>query len=382
MAEAILAEIVKKLGSALLQEVRLAWGMKDEIEKLSDTVSTIGAVLVDAELQQDTNKEVADWLEKLNDAFYDADDVLDDFSTHVLQHQVTTRNKRLKKVRNFFSSSNQPIFVNKFAHDIKAIRKRLDAIAEDKKKFHLTERSLNQLRVENTKREETHSLVHAENVIGRDSDKMEIIQLLLESNIQDQNVSVVSLVGIGGLGKTTLAQLVYNDERVTKHFELKMWVCVSDIFDVKLITEKIIESATGKTPENLLMDKLQEKLSEKITGKKFLLVLDDVWNENRDKWLKLIDLMMDGSRGSKILLTTRAELVANVSGTNSLFFVKGLFEEESWCLFEKMAFKQDKKSVNTIQVTIGKEIVQKCKGVPLALRAIGSLLYIKDTDDE
>ncbi|XP_059656006.1 putative disease resistance protein RGA4 [Cornus florida] len=382
MADALVTEILKKLGSMLLQEMGLVWGMKDELEKIRNTVSTIRAVLLDAEEQQATNHEVEDWLEKLNDAFHDADDLLDDFSTQVLHHQVITQNTRLMKVRNFFSSSNKLPFSSKLAHEIKAIRERLDAIAEDRKKFHLTELPINHMRVENTKREETHSLVHAENFIGRDVDKMEIVQLLLESNIQDQNVSVVALLGIGGLGKTTLAQLVYNDERVIKHFDLKMWVCVSDIFDVKLIAEKIIGSATGETPENLLMDKLQELLSKEINGKKYLLVLDDVWNENRDKWLKLVDLLMGGARGSKILITTRSELVANVTGTNSPYFIKGLSKEDSWSLFEKMAFKQGKESENTFQVTIGKEIVQKCKGVPLAIRAIGSLLYTKDTDDE
>ncbi|XP_059633391.1 putative disease resistance protein RGA4 [Cornus florida] len=146
-----------------------------------------------------------------------------------------------------------------------------------------------------------------------------------------------------------------------------MWVCVSDIFDVKLINcRKVIGSAKGKMPENLFMDKLQEMLSKEINGKKYLLVLDDVSNENRNKWLKLIDLLMGGSRGSKILVTSRTELVANVTGTNSPYFVKGLTKEEAWLLFEKMAFKQRKESENTFKVTIGKEIVQKCKGVPLA----------------
>ncbi|XP_059633005.1 putative disease resistance protein RGA3 [Cornus florida] len=159
---------------------------------------------------------------------------------------------------------------------------------------------------------------------------MTIVQLLLDSNIQVENVSIVALVGIGGLGKITLAQLVYNNENVTKHFDFKMWVCVSDIFDVKLIAEKITGSAKGKMPENLLMDKLQEMLSKEIDGKKYLLVLDDVWNENRDEWLKLIDLLMGGSRGSKILVTSHAELFANVTWANSLYFIKGLSKEESW----------------------------------------------------
>ncbi|XP_059654342.1 putative disease resistance protein RGA4 [Cornus florida] len=398
MAETILyntvTEILKKLGSSVLQEIGLVSVAGNELDKLKDTISTIRAILVHAEELQSTNPEVEDWLEKLNDAFYDADDLLDDFSTKVLRRQVKRRNKRLKKlrrqittqnnkklkkVRNFFSSSNQFAFSSKMANAIKAIRERLDAIAEDRKKFHLIEKPID-MRVENTKREETHSFVHAGSVIGRNSDKMALVELLLDNNVQE-NVSVVALVGIGGLGKTTLAQLVYNDERVKKYFELKMWVCISDVFDVQLSVEKIIESATGRKPENLSMDKLQEKLRREIDGNKYLLVLDDVWNEDREKWLKLRDLLLGGSRGSKILVTTRSELVATVvTDSVLLYHLKGLSEEASWSLFKQLAFKQGKE--NPCRLTMGREIVQKCKGVPLAIRAIGSLLYSKDTDVE
>ncbi|XP_059653474.1 disease resistance protein RGA2-like [Cornus florida] len=384
MAETILhntvTEILKKLGSTVLQEIALVWVVKDELRRLKNTVSTIRAVIVDAEEQQSTNHEIADWLEMLNDALHDADDLFDDFSTQVLRRQVKTQNKGLKKVGVFFSSSNQLAFSLKMAHEIKAIKERLDEIAEDRKKFHLTEQPL-EIRVENGKREETHSSVHAESVTGRDADKTSIIELLLDGNVRE-NVSVVALVGIGGLGKTTLAQLAYNDEGVTKHFELKMLVCKFDVFDVKLIVEKTIESATDDKPENLSMDKLQEKLKREIIGKKYLLVLDDVWNEDRERWLELRVLLMGGSRGSKILVTTRSELVANVMGANSPCLFKGLSKEESWSLFKQMAFKHGEESENTCRLTIEKAIAQKCKGVPLAIRAIGSLLYSKDTDVE
>ncbi|XP_059651889.1 putative disease resistance protein RGA4 [Cornus florida] len=377
MAETILyetvTELLKKLGSMALQEFRLVSGVRDELDKLKNTVSTIRAVLVHAEEQRATNPEVEDWLEKLYDAFYDADDLLDDFSTEVLRCQVMTQDKKLKKVRNFFSSSNQLAFSSKMGHEIKAINKRLDAIAEEKKKFHLIEQP-----VQNLKREESHSFVRAESVIGRDVDKTKIVELLLDSNVHD-NVSVVAIVGIGGLGKTTLAQFVYNDEEVTKYFELKKWVCVSDPFDVKLIVQKVIGSEAQK---DLGLDELQNLTRAKVDGKKYLLVLDDVWNEDPHNWLKLINLLKGGSRGSKILITTRTELVAKVTRANSTYILKGLSKEESSSLFNKMAFKQGEESKNPCRVTMGEEIVQKCKGVPLAIIGIGSLLYFKDTDAE
>ena len=112
---------------------------------------------------------------------------------------------------------------------------------------------------------------------------------------------------------------MYNDEKVQNYFELKMWVWVYDVFELKIIIKKMIASATGDAPRNLEIDQLQSQLREKIIDrKKYLLVLDDVWNDDREKWLNffffenqkwlnLKSLLMGGSKGSKIIITTRID---------------------------------------------------------------------------
>ena len=107
-----------------------------------------------------------------------------------------------------------------------------------------------------------------EKVIGREDDKKAIIELLLEPN-NEENVSIIPIVGIGGLGKTTVAQFVYNDKNIKEHFELKMWICISDIFDVELIIQKII-LATGEEPVVHSMDKLRDQIRKIIDQKKYL----------------------------------------------------------------------------------------------------------------
>jgi hypothetical protein len=309
MAEGALFHLAGKVLSVLgslassyaLQEAKLALGVKTEIENLTNTVSTIQAVILDAEKQSSHNNQIKDWLTKLEDVLHDADDSLDDFSTEVLRHKVMTGNKMTKEVRTFFSSSNQLAFSLKMGHEIKAIRERLNAFADDKMKFHLNENSIEPQVMNNDR--ETYSFVLEEEVVGRENDKKVIIVHLLDDNIVE-NISIIPIVGIGGLGKTTLAQLVYNDENVNKIFkEVKFWICISDIFDVKRIVKEILEQLTKEKPEGSL-EILQNQLRERLNGKKYFIVLDDVWNDDQDKWLLLKNLLMGGARGSRIIVTT------------------------------------------------------------------------------
>uniref|UniRef100_A0A2N9IQY7 Uncharacterized protein n=1 Tax=Fagus sylvatica TaxID=28930 RepID=A0A2N9IQY7_FAGSY len=372
--------MIENLGSQIFKEIGSLWGVKNEFEKIKNTVSTIRAVLLDAAEQQSHNHQVRDWLEKLKDAVYDADDLLGEFSTEAMRRSTVSGNKIAKEVRTFFSSSNQVAFRLDMSRKIKARRKKLDAIAEDRKKFHLKENHVETNAV-SRKREPTHSFVREEEVIGREEDKKAIINLLLESNVEE-NVSVIPIVGIGGLGKTTLAQYVFNDKDVEKYFELKMWVCVSDNFELKIIVEKIIASATGNAPVNLEIDQLQSQLRGKIDQKKYLLVLDDVWNEDSEKWLKLKSLLMGGSKGSKIIITTRIRSVQEIMGTISPYLLKGLSDKQSWLLFEQVAFrKRQEKNIPKLEA-IGRDILGMCQGVPLAIRSIGSMLYFKETEFE
>ena len=131
-----------------------------------------------------------------------------------------------------------------------------------------------------------------------------------------ENISIIPNVGIGGLGKTTLAQLVYNDEDVQTKFEKKLWGCISDIFDVQRIVKEIVEQLTDGKHEGSL-EILQNKLREKLKGKKYLIVLDDLWNEDNNKWLLLRNLLMGGARGSRIVVTTCSSKVAEITGTTS-----------------------------------------------------------------
>ncbi|GAB4832546.1 hypothetical protein Ancab_040274 [Ancistrocladus abbreviatus] len=356
MAETILygiaLELVKNLGSRALQEIASAWGFKDQLRELIDTTTAIKDVLLDAEEKQSGSRAVGEWLQRLQEVIYAADDLFDEFFTVASRKEVAmTGNKFTKEVRLFFSSSNQIAFAFKVARNIKKIRGKLDRIRREVTEFTqlaLTRWSGEEILVRRG-REETHSFVNVEGVIGRDDDKSAVLGMLLSPAAVEENVCVISIVGIGGHGKTTLAQRVYNDEKVEKHFELRLWACISDVFDVKEIIKKILMSATNSESGNLGMDQLQHQLRNEISGKKYLLVLDDVWNEDQSRWFELRDILMCGRPGSKILVTTRSMKVAKVmrgEQDSPPYRLQGLSEENSWSFLAKLALRPLQQQMN------------------------------------
>ncbi|XP_058731319.1 disease resistance protein RGA2-like isoform X2 [Vicia villosa] len=241
-------------------------------------------------------------------------------------------------------------------------------------------------------RRETHSYVRSSHVIGRDEEKEKVVSFLMAppSGNHDHEIDVIPIIGIGGLGKTTLAQLVYNDDRVIEFFDLRMWVFVSDVFDVKRLVLDILKAMHGMEMDahKYSFDQLQNLLRERLWGKKFLLVLDDVWNEDYREWLELKKLLLgmhddeDGELGNKIIATTRSDRVASIMGNAYKHNLKYLPEEDCLRLFVKCAFPAGEEKQHPRLVEIGKDIARKCKGLPLAVISLGCLLYSKPNESE
>ncbi|KAM6568285.1 hypothetical protein CsatB_016270 [Cannabis sativa] len=382
MAEFILSPIADKiiggLGSEAVKQISLVWGVNDELEQLTETISTIQAVLLDAEKKQSHNNQVKNWLQRLNTVVLKADDLMDEVNTQALRHQlIMSQNPLANQVCTFFSGSNQLAFRFKMSSRIEGIKKKLVAISNDKN--FLLEKGLGET-LSSMRVRETYSHVRHEDVIGRDEDRAVIINKLLFESCEE-SVPMIAIVGIGGLGKTTLAKSVFNDEQVQKHFELKIWVCVCDNFDLKSIIRSIIESAKGGSSfGDLGMELLLKKFREVLGGKQYFLVLDDIWEENRNKLLELKNLIKsDGHVGSRVLVTTRSENIAKFLTTKQQPYRLGVLDEvQSWSLFKRVAFEDGSQELDSSSIVqIGKEIVNRCKGIPLAIKTIGNLLYGK-----
>ena len=389
LAFELAVRLTERLGSLAYDEICLAWGLKSDLRKLEDTMSTIKGVLLDAEEKQANNKELRSWLRQVKNVFLDAEDVLDEFDCEALRKQVVEKfHGTGSKVRRFFSRSNPIAFRFRVAHEIKELRERLeelkanksifDSLTSHSKGYHYDHDS-NLKHVIKTR--ETHSFVRASEVVGREFEKEAIVDRLIEQG--DDHVSVIPVVGMGGLGKTTLAQLVYNDTRVIKNFELRIWQYVSLDFDVARLTKEILGSVLGTSISGeLSMNQLQEKLRDALKDKKFLLVLDDVWNEDAIKWRELRNLLVEGAKlGSKILVTTRNHSVASIMRTvPTNINLPELSEKDCMSLFVECAFKGGEERDHPNLLEIGKVIVRKCGGVPLAVKTLGCQLSLK-TDE-
>jgi len=367
--------------------VNLVGGVKKQVDKLKSNLIVIQSVLEDAERKQVKDKAVRDWVDKLKDVCYDMDDVLDEWSSAILtwkMEEAEENTRSLQKMRSSFLGSpcfclNQVVRRRDIALKIKEVCEKVDDIAKARAiyGFELYRATDELQRITST------SLVDESIVSGRDDEREAVVSKLLGESIQEAGyVEVISIVGMGGIGKTTLAQLAFNDAEVTAHFKKKIWVCVSDPFDEVRIAKAILEALQRGAPNLVELESLLQSVSESIKGKKFLLVLDDVWTENHGQWEPLKLSLKSGAPGSRILVTTRKHSVATMMGTDHMINLERLSDELCRSIFNQVAFHKRSKDECERLTEIGDKIANKCKGLPLAAKVLGGLMQSKRTREE
>ncbi|XP_047973038.1 putative disease resistance protein RGA1 isoform X2 [Salvia hispanica] len=377
MAEAFLQLLLDNLTSLIKEEIGLILGVDDEMKKLCSTLTIIQAVLEDAEDKQIESKPIRDWLQKLTVLAYEIDDILDECNTHVSKlNQSRSKLSRygLKKV----------LYRHNIARMMKQVNEKVEVVAAERAKFHLRDMPVDRPREVALSSRETASLLNQSNKIqGREEDKDKIVKMLVNDVKEEQKMSVLPIIGVGGLGKTTLARLVFNDPQVEEHFDLRIWVCVSDNFEMKTLVKAMIESATGsgKASDLQYLDAAERHLWELLSKKRYLIVLDDVWNDHQDKWFELRDVLSCGLAGSSVVVTTRQKKVADIMTTLPCYCLEGLSDEHCWELLLHRAFGPGEEVSPQLEI-IGKQIVKKCVGVPLAATTLGGILRFKRRAEE
>ncbi|XP_034926685.1 putative disease resistance RPP13-like protein 1 [Populus alba] len=364
---ALIEVLVDRLASrevlGFFKSHKLDYGL---LEKLNETLNTVNGLLDDAEEKQITKHAVKNWLNDVKHAVYEAEDILEEINYEYL------RSKDIDAPR---PDSNWVIRYLVPNRRMKEMGAELQRILE--KLERLLKHKCDLRHIEGTGgwrplSEKTTPVVDETHVYGREADKEAIMEHLLTQH-NDRRVCAVPIVGMGGIGKTTLAQLIYNDDRVKQCFELKAWVWASQQFDVARIIKDILEKINASTCRSKEPD---ESLMEALKGKKLLLVLDDAWNIKYNEWYKLLLPLQYVEQGSKIVVTTRDEDVATVTGTViPSHHLNVISEEDCWKLFARDAFSGVNSGAVSHLEAYGREIVRKCEGLPLAAKTLGGLLH-------
>jgi Leucine-rich repeat (LRR) protein len=339
-------------------------------------------VLQDAARRAVTDESVKRWLQNLQVVAYDAEDVLDEFAYEILR-----KKQKKGKVRDCFSLHNPVAFRLNMGQKIKKINEALDEM-KDAAGFGFGLTSLPVDRAQELSRDpdrETHSFLDSSEVVGREGDVFKVMELLTSLTKSQHVLPVVPIVGMAGLGKTTVAQKVCEVVRERKHFDVPLWVCVSNDFNnVKILgamLQNIDKTTGGLSNLNAIMENLKKKLEKRT----FFLVLDDVWNEDHGKWddLKEQLLKISNKNGNAVVVTTRNKKVADMMETSpGIQYEPGkLIDDECWSIIKQKVSGGGRETIAPDLESIGTEIAKKCGGLPLLANVLGGTLRRKEMQE-
>ena len=371
-------ETLTRVISIASEGIRLAWGLEGQLQKLKQSMTMIKAVLQDAARRPVTDDSVKLWLENLQDVAYDAEDVLDEFAYEILR-----KDQKKGKVRDCFSLHNPFAFRLNMGQKVKEINGSLGKILELGSSLGL--RNLPEVRRD--PRRQTDSILDSSAVVvGREDDVFQVVELLTSTTKSQHVLSVVSIVGMAGLGKTTIAKEVCKVVKDRNLFDVTIWVCVSNHFDeVKILSEMLqkIDKTSGRM-DNL--DAILENLKKGLEKKTFLLVLDDVWNEFPDKWggLKEGLLKIKDKNGNAVVVTTRSKEVASMildTCPGRQHQPQTLLENQCWSIIKQKVNGGGGASMASDLESIGQEIAKKCGGLPLLANVLGGTLSQMETQE-
>ncbi|KAL6013334.1 hypothetical protein ACLOJK_003827 [Asimina triloba] len=392
MLEAAFSKFGEKISELIIQHSEFV--LQDEqdlLEQTQDDVRHMQCLSEDADSKGASSEMSKKWVSEARAISHNFEDVIDNFSIQEAQ----------RKRRRLWSLVYAPVDLwakTTLVKDIKKIKKRQYDLYQKRSNYGIG--NLGGHGADRRLRRQTSPLLDDSEVVGVENDMETLVALLTDG---ESSRRVVCIVGMGGLGKTTVARKVYNNEEVKRHFACRAWICVSQDYNCRdlllalLASEDILQDMLSEMVEtdgfgwNGTLEKLKEKLIKSLEEtsnivlkeklflclqrKRYLVVLDDAWD--RTAWDLLVSACPNTNLGSRILLTTRNKAV--VSRTQCIFHeLKCLGEEESWKLFCMTAFpEQGIQCPQNLEQT-GKEIVAKCHGLPLAIVLMAGLLSGKE----
>ncbi|ONI22298.1 hypothetical protein PRUPE_2G119900 [Prunus persica] len=384
MAEAVVSFVLELLKDCVIPELKFLGGVSDQVKLAQTQLQLMQCFLKDADSRQGESEAIRIWVANIRDVAYDLDDAIETFVLKV----ASKRNASLLK--RFTGIFIKRVHLHQIGSDIVKITTRISQLNSSLQSYnlHQTRESRGDTFFQRQKeRRIAYPHIIEPHVVGLTGGT----EILATHLIKKNGPRVVSIWGMGGLGKTTLAKQVYHHGKVKCHFDCFAWVCISQQCQGREVLEEILTKLISPTNEQreeiakLKKDQIAERLWITQRERKCLVVLDDIWS--RDAWRSLeAGFPMNEETESRILLTTRNKEVASYADKNGfLFEPQPLNDDESWELFKKIAMfgtEDIDQEIYEQKKELGTEMLQHCKGLPLAITVLAGLLARKETIDE
>ncbi|KAJ4724321.1 Disease resistance protein [Melia azedarach] len=395
MVDALVSFVVERLGDFLIQEAVFLRGVRNEVKSLKKELEWMLCFVKDAEEKQLDDPMIHQWVSDIREVSHDIENVLDNFMLTVQDEGEGENQKRRSgflafidivgrlcdKEANLYRKSKKKIGLYDIGKEIEDLRKRVADISRRRESYGLqsidnkSEGKSYDPRCRLKELRRACSFAVEENVVGFEDDFMKLLAKLLD---KEHCRSVISIYGMGGLGKTTLARRLYHNNDVKNKFDCCAWVSVSQDYKTEDLLLSIIRSFKMQvltTPsENTKAEDLERYLYKSLQGKSYLVVVDDVWH--KEAWESLKRAFPDNKNGSRVIITTRIKDVAERSDERTYAHnLRFLRPDESWKLFCSKTFRSS--DVNKGLENLGRDMVEKCHGLPLAIVVLGGLLSTK-----
>ncbi|TVU23565.1 hypothetical protein EJB05_25939, partial [Eragrostis curvula] len=359
-----------KLQVIVTEEAILILGVKEELIELQRKMDQIRHFLIDAEGRSIKESAVNNWLGQLRDAMYDADDIIDmaRFKGNKLLSDLdsTLSSKQNKCSWLSLSSCFSNLWTrHEIAVKIRSLNKRIEGISKDNVFLSLANSESNARGSQSTTRKS--SFLVEPNLVGKEIIYAcrKVVELVL-ANKENKSYKA-AIVGTGGVSKTTLAQKIYNDQKIKGTFEKQEWLCVSKDYSEVALLKEVLRYIGIHQRQGESVGELQSILASSIKDKSFFLVLDDVWQS--DTWTELLRTPLQFASAGIILVTTRHDIVAMEIGVDYTHRVDLMSVDVGWELLWKSMNIKEEKEVQNLR-GVGIEIVQKCGGLPLGIKLI------------
>ncbi|KAK4720764.1 hypothetical protein R3W88_010997 [Solanum pinnatisectum] len=374
MADAFLSFAVQKLGDFLIQEISLRLSLREDVQWLRNELLFMQSFLKDAEQKQSGDKKIQQWMFEINSIANDAVAILETYS-----FEAGKGASRLKACACICRKEKK--FYN-VAKEIQSLKQRIMDISRKRETYGITNINSNAgegpSNQATTLRRTTSYVDEQDNIFVGLQDVVQ--KLLAELLKAEPRRSVLSIYGMGGLGKTTLARNLYNSPDILNSFPTRTWICVSQECNTMDLLRNIIKSIQGCTKETLdLLERMTERdleiyLRDLLKERKYLVVVDDIWQ--REAWESLKRAFPDGKNGSRVIITTCKEDVAERADNRGFVHkLRFLSQEESWDLFRRNLL--DVRAMVPEMESLAKDMVEKCRGLPLAIVVLSGLLSHK-----